>query len=136
VIEHAQAHAGQACVQCPRFVFARDQHRLVNGIGVRQGQAVAGRFVAIGAAQQVDVALPECFYSGLAAGKTQHAYRQLQGRTDQVCIFGGEPLVVMAATGDVERRVVGGRCSQYQFLAPCKPLPLLGGELRWRWPGR
>lgn len=59
VVEHTQAHAGKVHVQCPVFVFTRYQYRLVDGIGARQCQAVTGRFVAIGAAQQVDIPVPE-----------------------------------------------------------------------------
>ncbi|MNH02772.1 hypothetical protein D3C79_620170 [compost metagenome] len=130
VVEHAQAHAGQAHVQRPAFVLARYQHRLVDGIGVRQGQAIAGRFVAIGAAKQVDIALPECLHRGLPAGKAQHPHGQLQGLADQARVLGGKALVVAATTGDVERRVVRCRGAQHQFLTAFEPLPLFAREHR------
>ena len=72
-------HAAQARVQRPAFVLARYQHRLVDGIGGRQGQAIAGRFVAVGAAKEVDIALPERLDRRLPAGKAQHPHGQLQG---------------------------------------------------------
>ncbi|MNM71206.1 hypothetical protein D3C81_828620 [compost metagenome] len=74
VIEHAQAHAFQAHVQGAALVFTRYQHRLVDGIGVGQRQAVAGRFIAIGAAKQVDIAVPERLHRRLPAGKAQHPH--------------------------------------------------------------
>lgn len=107
MVEHTQAHAGQVHVQRPFFVFTRYQYRLVDGIGPRQCQAVTGRFVAIGAAQQVNIPVPERLYRRLPAGETQHPHWQLQGLADQACILGGQALVVVAATGDVERRIVG-----------------------------
>lgn len=136
VVEHAQAHASQAHVQRPAFVLARYQHRLVDGIGVRQGQAIAGRFVAIGAAKQVDVTLPERLHRRLPAGKTQHSHGQLQGLADQARVLGGKALVVAAPTGDVERRVVWCRGTQHQFLTAFEPLPLFAGEGRQCRPGR
>lgn len=131
VVKHAQTHAGQAHVQRPAFVFAGYQHRLVDGVGVRQCQAIAGRFVAIGAAKQVDIAVPECLHRRLSAGKTQHPYRQLQRLADQARVLGGKALVVAAATGDVERRVVRCRGTQHQFLTAFEPLPLFVRE-RWQ----
>ncbi|MNM70536.1 hypothetical protein D3C81_821670 [compost metagenome] len=75
MVEHAQPHVLQAHVQRPAFVFTGDKHRLVNGIGVRQCQAGCCGFIAIGTAEQVDVAAFECLHRRLSAGKTQHPYR-------------------------------------------------------------
>ncbi|MNO75858.1 hypothetical protein D3C76_669210 [compost metagenome] len=74
MVKHAQAQAGQVHVERPAFVFACYQHRLVNGIRLRQRQAVAGRFVAIGAAKQVDITMPERLYCRLPAGEAQHPH--------------------------------------------------------------
>ncbi|MNN60067.1 hypothetical protein D3C81_1752240 [compost metagenome] len=100
---------------------------------MRQCQTVRCRFIAVGTAEQVDVAAFECLYRCLSAVEAQHAYRQLQCKADQVCILGGEALIVAAATGDVEGRIVGRRGPQHQFVSAFEPLALRGRKRRLCW---
>ncbi|MNH18579.1 hypothetical protein D3C79_782850 [compost metagenome] len=108
MIQHAQTHAVHAAIERTAFVFAGHQHRLVDGIRVRKRQAFARCFIAIGAAEQVDIPLLERLYCSLPVGIAQHSNRHLQYLADQAGIFGGESLIVAPATGYVEGRII--RC--------------------------
>ncbi|MNO97405.1 hypothetical protein D3C76_891110 [compost metagenome] len=112
VIDHAQAQACQAGVQGADFVLAGHQYRLIHGIGDGQGDAGRGCLVAVGAAQQVDLALSQGFHRLLAGGVALHPDRQAQGRADQAGEVGGQAFVVAPAGGHVEGRVIRRRSSQ------------------------
>ncbi len=124
VIQHAQAHAVHARGERAPLVLAGDQHRLVDGIGVGKGQAIGGGFIAIGAAEQVDVTAFERRHCRLPAGIALDLDRQLQGLADQVGVFGRQTLVVAATTGDVEGGIVRRRGAQGQLLTLLQPLLL------------
>lgn len=92
---------------------------------MRKRQSLGCRFVTIGTAEQVDFAAFERLNRRLPVRVAHDLDREVQRLADQAGIFGGESLVDLAASGDVEGWIVGRRGAQDQGVPALQPLRLL-----------
>ena len=124
VIDHAQAHAGQAVSERTALSDSGDQHRLVHGIRQGQGQVVTCRLETIGAAKQIDVSFAQGFNGRGTGLEAQHLDRCIQRMGENTGVIGGEAFIVVAGQGHVERRVVRSGGAEPQLALVLQPLPL------------
>ena len=106
VINHAQAQSCQAFGQCPAFVLAGHEHRLIIGVGFGQRKVGVAGFIAVGRTEQVDLTIDQRANRGLPGGKTFDPDRHPGSLADNPGIVGGQTFVVLATDGHVKRRIV------------------------------
>ncbi len=106
VIDHAQAHPGQAIGQRAGFTLAGDQHRLVDGVGDRQRNVLVDGFEAVGAAQQIDLPVLQSLDGGFPGGEAVYLDGQPEGAGENARVVRRDPFVVTPAGGDIEGRII------------------------------
>lgn len=112
VIDKAQAQPVEAFAEAAGFSLARDQHRLVHGIGFGEDKVRRCSFKPVGGAQQVNFPGFQGT-NGCRPGRVAH-HSDGQGEClgQQARVIGGKAFIIMAAGSEVKGRVVRGGCTQ------------------------
>ncbi|MNP30134.1 hypothetical protein D3C76_1231940 [compost metagenome] len=107
MIKHAQPQPGQPIIERAGFAFTCHQDRLIYRIGPGKRDVVIARLESVGGAQQVYLAVFECFDCSSPGVEAPDLDGQVKDLAKNARVVRSKTFVVMTAAGQVEGGIVG-----------------------------